>query len=380
MFRFSGGPCRRRDRSRGRTGCPGPRCRQLLPRFVARVLIRVLLRWPGRAGQSRGPRPQRGGRARGGQRHQGDPHGSKRTSRRRVGFPPGRQKKGRHGRLRRRGEAFLLGTRSGQENSPIDRAGRRALLAVQRGRGNDRGDPEHGRVGKNATGRQPGRGPVKDRGWDRDPAPRQPARGQWAAAIHLPARRRDLTIVPVREAARVAGQEEGRAEERAVRLAGVQKRLRLQGRIDPGLLPQPGLRLARARRSDRKRAAADRPAVPARAVVQQAPDQDCSVAQDGGRAVIEIAIPAAVRSAARAMAGRVPAEVPDRRPAPARVTRRRGVRPLPRDRALRSRGAASRPQENQVEDQVGRLAGDRVSRPPVSAATSQSGKSQEHDR
>ena len=77
-------------------------------------------------------------------------------------------------------------------------------------------------------------------------------------------------IALVQEANQAADQqaadqeEEGRAELRAVLLAVVKNLRQQRGRIAPGGVPQAGLQLARERRSGRKTAVGDRPAVPGR--------------------------------------------------------------------------------------------------------------------
>jgi hypothetical protein len=211
----------------------------------------------------------------------------------------------------------------------MDRAGRIVLLAVKHVQINDRGRGR--RVGKSATGRQRGRGPIKSPGPGRGQAPRLVLWREQGAATHRSARRKDPTIAPVQR----AGQEEGRVGLRAVLLAVVKNLRRLVGRIAPrlaprlalGVLPRAGLRLARLPRFGRKRAAADRPGVPGRAAVRQFPGQDLSVAQDGTVGATTIL------AAGRATVSRVRAEMPDPRqiPLPARVIKHRRVRPLPLD-------------------------------------------------
>jgi hypothetical protein len=390
-LRLPGGLCRRRGRSRGRTGRCDQRCRRLLPRFVTRGL----LPWLGRDGRNRGPHRRRDGRARAGLRRRASRHGSKGTSRRRGELRRGGEKMGRRGPQPLGRQASRPGTDNGQENSQVDRAGRRALLAAEHGRIDFRiGGRGHGRAGKSATDPPPGLGPVKhrirdrirdrdrDRGRDRDP--RRVLRRQQAAGRHRSARRKGLMIAPVLEASQeadqLADQGEGRAEPRAVLQAVVrnlrQQRGRIGRRIGLGGVQRAGLRLARELRSGRKTAAVDRRAVPARAAVLQVPGRALSPAQDVVRAMIGTAVLAVVRTAARATRGRVREEMPDRQiPAPAGMTRDHRGHPQPPDPAPRSRGARGRLPENQVVSREE----DRAGRPPASAVPSQSGKSQKHD-
>jgi hypothetical protein len=386
-LRLPGGLCRRRGRSRGTTGRCGQRCRRLLLRFVARGL----LPWLGRAGRSRGPDRRRGGRARAVQQPQASRHGSKGTSRRRGELRPGGGKMGRRGPQPLGRQASRPGTDNGQENSQVDRAGRRALLAAEHGRIDFRiGGRGHGRAGQSATDPPPGLGPVnnldRDRGQDQDRD--HVLRMQQAAGRHRSDRRRGLMIAPVLEANQaadqLADQEEGRAERRAVLLAVVRNLRQQRGRIGRrigrrialGGVQRAGLRLARERRSGRKTAAVDRPAVPARAARLQGPGRALRAAQDVVRAMIGTAVLAVVRTAARATAGRVRGAMPDRQiPAPTGVTRDHRGHPQPPDPAPRSRGAPGRLPENQVVS----LEEDRAGPPPASAVPSQSGKSQKHD-